>query len=388
MTWIFIEQIDVWLFRDGKPFSAGEEHGARSLFPPTPMTVQGILRAMLLGNSNADWVAYREQRTDDPDVEAITKQIGHPFFHRNGAAHAPSLGSFSMAGPFLARREGKRIVRYTPLPSDVVQEKHYPHRYFALRPTKASALITRWPTQDLHPLWPEQEDDISAPEEPLWLDEENLHAYLTGNPFGALHAEELYTIEPRFGTAIDYRLGNVRKDEGMLYQAEFIRTNKDVGLLVELNDSIQLPAEQGILAFGGEARGARYEVISKNLIDLHAGITTPSTRLKVVLLTPAYFSEGWQPKQGDWSKFFHGQAVRLVAASIGTPQRLGGWDAAHNIPKPMRAFIPAGSVFYFEADQPIELLSSPMTETPDGEQPLNQQGFGQTAVGNWEWLTI
>jgi CRISPR-associated protein Cmr3 len=388
MTWIFIEQSDVWLFRDGKPFSAGEEHRAHSLFPPSPMTVQGILRGMFLGHSNADWLAYREQRPNDADVAAIAQQIGHPAFQRNGVTTAPSLGTFSMAGPFLARREEQRIVRFTPLPSDVVREKRVHGKHFALRPTKATSMITHWPHKALHPLWPEQEDDIEAPEGSFWLDESGLDAYLAEASFGVYTDEKLYTTESRFGIAIDYKMGRVRKDEGMLYQAEFIRTNKDVGLLVQLGSNVTLPATKGILAFGGEARGAQYEVIPDNLIDHRAGVTSPTERLKIVLLTPAYLSEGWQPVAGNWAKFFNGQPVRLIAASIGVPQRIGGWDVAHNIPKAMRAYIPAGSVFFFESDQPIMPPAGPITETPVGEQPLDRQGFGQIAVGTWHWLDI
>jgi len=33
---IAIRAVDVWLFRDGKPFTAGEDHIAESAFPPSP----------------------------------------------------------------------------------------------------------------------------------------------------------------------------------------------------------------------------------------------------------------------------------------------------------------------------------------------------------------
>ncbi|MBL8152360.1 MAG: CRISPR-associated protein Cmr3, partial [Blastocatellia bacterium] len=38
---LFIEPSDVWLFRDARPFAAGEQSRATSLFPPTPRTIQG-----------------------------------------------------------------------------------------------------------------------------------------------------------------------------------------------------------------------------------------------------------------------------------------------------------------------------------------------------------
>jgi CRISPR/Cas system CMR-associated protein Cmr3 (group 5 of RAMP superfamily) len=47
MTWLQIRPQDVWLFRDGKPFSGGEDHAATGIFPPTPFTVQGALRQII-----------------------------------------------------------------------------------------------------------------------------------------------------------------------------------------------------------------------------------------------------------------------------------------------------------------------------------------------------
>src|SRR5438874_788926 len=44
---LFIEPSETLLFRTGRPFTAGENNFADSLFPPTPETLQGALRAML-----------------------------------------------------------------------------------------------------------------------------------------------------------------------------------------------------------------------------------------------------------------------------------------------------------------------------------------------------
>lgn len=45
---LFIRPVDVWLFRDGKPFDAASDHRARSLFPPYPSTMQGVIRSKAL----------------------------------------------------------------------------------------------------------------------------------------------------------------------------------------------------------------------------------------------------------------------------------------------------------------------------------------------------
>src|SRR5438045_439322 len=44
---IFIEPTEPLLFRTGRPFNAGEHNFADSIFPPTPETLQGALRATI-----------------------------------------------------------------------------------------------------------------------------------------------------------------------------------------------------------------------------------------------------------------------------------------------------------------------------------------------------
>jgi CRISPR-associated protein Cmr3 len=44
MKHLFIEPLDVWLFRNGRPFNSQEDHTAQGTFPPFPSTMQGILR--------------------------------------------------------------------------------------------------------------------------------------------------------------------------------------------------------------------------------------------------------------------------------------------------------------------------------------------------------
>ncbi len=46
-TSLLIEPLDVLLFRDGRPFSAGMDHLAGSVFPPLPSTIAGFIRSRL-----------------------------------------------------------------------------------------------------------------------------------------------------------------------------------------------------------------------------------------------------------------------------------------------------------------------------------------------------
>jgi CRISPR-associated protein Cmr3 len=384
--WLLIEPNDVWLFRDGRPFSAGEGHIARSIFPPTPLTVQGALRSTILGHSNVGWDEFREQTTEE--ARRLGQEIGHPA----SESHPASLGAFSMAGPFLARVTESQIERCTPLPADVRRTKASDCQYFALQPTRGLAFEANWPVVGLFPLWSKYEQDAEAPDEPEWLTEGSLKDYLNGRNFSPLRAEMLFCAEPRFGVALDY--SRRRPVQSMLYQAEFIRLEKGVGLLVGLGDGVSIPSPRGMIALGAEARSAHCCRVPDGKIRqvvADAGLEQPSERIKLVLLTPAYFDGGWRPKAGNegWSKLL-GFSVKLVAAAISRPQYLGGWDVAarggRGWHKPMRAYVPAGSVYFLQADEPVTSVAGPVTHTPHSELPLNRLGFGQIAVGTWNWL--
>jgi len=375
--WVFIEPSDVWLFRDGRPFSAGEGHVARSLFPPTPLTVQGALRALILGHSDVGWADFRDQRTRD--AQAVAEQIGRP----PQRGDAGTLGHFGMAGPFLARREDDTFVRYTSLPNNVMRDKDA-LAYVQLLPTRGVSFSANWPAE-MAPLWPPKEADLEEPQGDLWLSERDLRSYLKGGSVAPLLGDDLFTSEPRFGIALDYSTRRPR--EAMLYRAEFVRPRQHVGLLVRL-DGVDVPADSGMLQLGGEARAARYHVLPDAQVDANTDRAEPAQHLKLAFLTPAYFSGGWQPTDGDWSPFFDGASAQLVAAAVGRPHPIGGWDVARRRPKPMCSYVPAGSVYFFESDTPVSSPDGPVTETPPGHLNHGRLGFGQVVVGTWDWHDV
>lgn len=384
MTWLFIEAADVWLFRDGRPFSAGEGHIARSVFPPTPQTLQGALRALILNRSG---IGEEDYRRANAKAQAVIQKIGKP--PKSGARPDPGgLGDFALAGPFLARWEevaGKLVaVRYTPMPADVAQvEKGHGSEYFALRPTPDFPFGCDKPSKYWLPLVPWRDvDEASEPNESGWLRETALTIYLQDEPgFDCLSSAELFVPESRFGIGLDY--AKKRPTTGMLYQVEFVRPKPQVGLLVRLTGKTQLPDNAGWLTLGGEMRAARYRTVSDASVIADASLAQPTTRLKLVLSTPAFFSDGWQPLDGKWNQLFNGQKIQLVSAALGRPQKIGGWDIATRWHKPMRAFVPAGSVYFFQSNQPIN-PPQVLTETPPGELPFDKMGFGQVVAGQWK----
>ncbi len=372
MTWIFIEPTDVWFFRDARPFATGQGHTARSFFPPSPMTMQGALRSLILGASAVDWEDFRNGA--GPGVKEIASLIGSPS----------SLGNFAMQGPFLARRRDGKVEMCVPMPADAYILDKDTGVFDAFRPAQSVSFEANWGVNGILPLVPPNWERKDGVEERRWLTVDNLDEYLAGQSFGAIRGEELFISEPRLGIAMDY--DRRRPQERMLYNTEFVRPMKDVGLLVGIDDAVKLPAPSGWLSLGGQARAGRYAVVDALPERM---LNPPRQHVKILLLTPAYFDEGWQPRGGNWTMIL-GQAAKLAAVSLGKPQFLGGWDLANDKKrhKEMWSYVPAGSVYFFEIEQPIARLSAPFTQSPPGSLPLDKLGFGQTVMGVWEWQTV
>lgn len=381
---LIIQPHDVLLFRDGKPFSAGSDTRARSLFPPTPFTIQGAIRARVLFTAEVSLAEYYQQATQK--AQELLNLI---------SARDKGYGQLRLRGPFLARREGGNWVPYFPLPADVVKIKE---KYALLRPLGPPPWQSNVPDK-LSPLWIRTID--RAEEVRGWIDQKGLEDYLGGGiPYSAetthgqdsslrvLGESDFVEREHRFGIALERTRRTAR--ESYLYLAEFLRLREEVALWVEV---VGIPREhlggaKGFLQLGGESRVAYYWVKDR---DLHSLLNPPKplpARFKVVLLTPAWFSEGWKPENSDWSPFFKG-SVKLISALIPRYQMIGGAYASHQQTKgfqrPLRRFVPAGSVYFFESQGAVCLKGMAFTETPPDEGDYGQIGFGTCVITEWEY---
>jgi CRISPR-associated protein Cmr3 len=367
MWQLFIEPNDVLLFRDGKPFVAGEDHRAKSLFPPTPFTMQGVIRSKALFDSDVSPHDYAHAAT--PAAQALIQQIG---------GVSSGYGQLQLRGPLVAKRnDDGSITRYFPLPADVVKVGD---DFVITKPLRDAPFSDNSPA-DVQPLWARIDKPLK--EARGWLSEEEFNKYRQGQTdFRVTPESDLLVREPRLGIALDYTPR--RPHEGMLYQMEFLRLREGVGFALEV-DGINPFASQGFLQVGGDARAARYEVIDP-LPSLPMQLPQ---QFKVVLLTPAWFTDGWQPQGGNWKQFFNGD-VTLVSAALPRAQSIGGAFAddqrrTGNFQKTMRRFIPAGSVFFFESDGAVTRSGKPFTETPPNEGDFGQIGFGAAIVTEWSY---
>jgi CRISPR-associated protein Cmr3 len=104
---------------------------------------------------------------------------------------------------------------------------------------------------------------------------------------------------------------------------------------------------------------------------------------RVVLLTPAYFEQGWKP---SW--IIQNGNIELKAAAIGRAQVISGWDFEKGKPKHTRRLVPAGSVFFFKLNGNETEIRNWIDRTwmhciSDGEQS-RKDGFGLAVLGTWK----
>lgn len=351
---LFLSPVDVWLFRDGRPFDAGDDHYARSLFPPYPSVTQGAIRSHHLVVKGVD---LRNRH-------AIEAAVGT----------ADDFGNLRMRGPFIARRNTDgTLTRCFPTPADALPWKNGRLKVASPQPAANFRVVTS--ADRRLPLLFFSHPDIEAQKrEPGgWLSEDQLRRCLSGEPVEPVSAETLFTFEHRYGIELDS--DRRATQEGRLYGAEFIRPCEGVGLYLEVSGYDDWP-ETGVMRLGGESRGARFEQV-----EVMAWPAPPDplpARFKVYFASPAYFTEGWRPQ--SWNRFFDGD-VTLQAVALRGYETRGGYDLAGNSQKPARRYVPAGSMYYFESKGSVrlrpDLIQNAVTEYGA------EIGFGQVWISAW-----
>ncbi len=359
MMQLFLEPVDVWLFRDGKPFDAKSDHRARSLFPPYPSVMQGVIRSHHLVVSKVDFSRPKDE------LQARIKEL---------VGDDRDFKGLNLRGPFIVKREkNDTMVRYFPVPADAAPDQEAKgYRTLRPKPRKSTPeVLTSAPDELPNLLWPEGEptkEDLGE-----WMAEAELIKCLNGKSAEAVKADTLFARENRFGIGRDDATRTT--EEGALYEVEFIRPCSGVGLWVQVDGYDSWP-DSGVLRIGGEGRGAQF-----TKVEVASVLKWPSVgdslrpKFKVYFASPAYFSGGWRPNEG-WGKFFDG-AVTLQAVALNRYESIGGFDWASGQQKAACRYAPAGSVYYFQHDGSAKLKQDAITEYGAGI------GFGQIIITEW-----
>ncbi|MEZ4955202.1 MAG: type III-B CRISPR module-associated Cmr3 family protein [Saprospiraceae bacterium] len=201
--------------------------------------------------------------------------------------------------------------------------------------------------------------------------------YLDGylDTTNALQLNDFVKSEPKVGIGRD----NITRtaEDSLLYRVDMNRLEGVELRIIAKSLYQENDIAQSIVHLGGETKLIQLDPIGSNT---KLKIDKPNLNkdsFKIYLSTPAFFTKlGWQP---DLSRF--NINARLVAACVGKPLHIGGYDMLNNRPKPMLKAVPAGSVYYYESDESPEKILSQLHGQSISDF-LPEQGYGIAFIGN------
>jgi CRISPR-associated protein Cmr3 len=188
---------------------------------------------------------------------------------------------------------------------------------------------------------------------------------------------------------IDASTGTVGDEGGKLFSTQglnFRRQGRRFGIGVDV--SSEIPNQPMVGSLGGERRlvswhlsEGKFPALSEDLVKT----IVSRKHCRVILLTPAYFTQGWYPEL-LLARNYNVQPT-LLAAATGRAQILSGWDMAKGRPKPSTRYMGAGSVFYLKlagSDADITTWVNKVWFQNISDQEQSQRdGFGLAVVGAW-----
>jgi CRISPR-associated protein Cmr3 len=376
MTMLKFSAFDTLFFREARPMESVGGKPLEGRFPPTARSVAGAVRSVVGEAMEVDWQAYRQGDSAQQAVRAII-----------GAADADGIGALDLRGPFPTLK-GERLY---PAPlhllhKPVVNEPDL-DEYVRLQPGNAVSC-------DLGKVYlPEMAKSLpgAKPLELCWLTKSDLVCVLSGGvPKAVVKQEKIFNAEGRLGIRLN---ANTRSaEDGKLYQTVHARILPDVeiGVVVAgLPDVLNGKLNQ-ILRLGGEGRFASVESVqAPSLPQVSKPVNAQGVLL--MLCTAADFSGNWLPpgfeEQTDaqgvtvWSGEIAGVRLTLRCAVLGKTQREGGWDLHKHRSRAAVSFIPAGSVYFCEAEGDLLQVAKQLNGIKIGNE--TKMGRGELAVGFW-----
>jgi len=337
-----IDAADTLFFRDGRPFTMGEDTYAESnIYPPMPSVIYGTLRTAYLSENMGKFSL--DELIEKSEVLSIKN---------------------------IALRTSSEDVFY-PMPKDLV----VPKKENSKNKAKNLELISNNSTSSI------QTSSVLLNEAPEKVKDEDFIISSTALRDYLDRYETEINVEPLKDYLLsETKLGIGRNNEtrissdGLLYRIGMIRPQ--IGISVGF-ENLEIKSK-GYLQLGGEKKIA----FSSN-IDDSLEIPCPeidSEMFKIYLATPAIFKCGWKP--ADLLKKYD---LELLTAALGKPINIGGWDVKMQKPKTMLKAVPAGSVFYVKAKS-VDLAQSAskqifkqksISEYADS----SKQGFGLVFIG-------
>lgn len=358
---IKIDAIDTLFFKDGKPFSMGDETWAEGIFPPPPSVIYGALSSAILSSNPESFNLLT-------DISLFNDLIITDIFYRvNGNI-------------------------YFPMPFDIVYRKNKSKKEVKTeRRTKKYKVKVLYgnPLNVLSSINSELRiikttDEVENLETAL-IGINKLNQYLNGflndEEFECIILDDHFIMESKVGIGRNNLTHTA--EEAKLYRVG-MRRPLGLSIIVEIADSELTKRLSKFIKFGAEGKIAKLS----NLTDIYEPITVnkyDGNKFKLYLKTPAFFENGWLPKWINRESLvgeINGIKIKLITAFIGKPVSIGGFDMLKRMPKPMRRAVPSGSVYYLEILKgSFEDAKNIFNNKSISEYGTQKYGFGISMIG-------
>lgn len=332
---------DGWFCKDGRGWYTSENGRSGSLPWPPPATLRGALR----GAFGRAIIEQTGEPLEPADWEARSRGVGIRrivTLHRDGAE------------PFATEH------RRWPVPMDAVHLREETEVH-CLVPRRRGEQVGTLGASDHAPIealaWPSMPRGKPAAGPVFWTDAE-MCAWLRGETVQKREPRDTERTPVRrtdIHLAVDP--GTLAAVPSMLHSSEItegLSRTGEWGVALEVDLPEEAPAvARGPLHVGGRRRIADVETIGASLFAAPAGLCKPGRGLRLVLVTPAEFDQGWLP-DGFAVDTLTGSlpgvtgAVVLRAALVPRPMALSTWDIVARAPRKTRRMVAPGSVYFFE----------------------------------------
>jgi CRISPR-associated protein Cmr3 len=147
-----------------------------------------------------------------------------------------------------------------------------------------------------------------------------------------------------------------------------------------------------MLTLGGRRRLARVAETSRDFFAAPGDLGGDSSGLRLILVTPAEFQEGWLPDGFEArGSEYRGRLpeidedVILRAALVPPPLDLSTWDMRRNAPRPTWRLVRPGAVYYFHKASGTRFLGAELQRLWLAQLGgRREEGFGLVLPGRWE----
>ncbi len=351
MPVIQLEALDTLFFRDGKPFTMGEDNFAEGAFPPSPSVIYGALRTAYIAQN----LGVNGQTIDDLIVDTEGLVITNVAYQFDGN------------------------LQY-PMPLDYVERKAKEHQAVCL------SLVENNFSDVALPYLCVAKEHVEQVNDGVLVDFQ-LGSYLDGNTTNVEIKKwsSFMTNEAKFGNSRNNETRSTSDDDGNVYRVGMrLLENKEFKQLKFIVEyQLENDIKTGLIRLGGE--GKAVEMTISNFPNVKAAQLSEK-HFKIVLQSPALFDNGNEPYL-QWFKD-KGFEVQLLTKVVGKPIKIGGWNLKDNegkqSPKPMLSATPAGSVYYYQItnDKTVEELVNIAKTHHSISDQRQKEGFGLFKIAN------